>query len=445
MCRGSFRATDFEDVALIMDAVLQDFLRQQGYALCEYLGEGEFSLLAPPPAWFCEIWKPPSAPGKSLRLAEQSPFLEKFLLNAEAFWDSQAPGVLPSGVWMERASDRREVPLEASALRVSGKRVLSLQSAAAGFDEQNRILQTAHEGVMPKGAAVAERTRKQGDLPRGVLPASPAPLRILLAEDDPAIRELTELLLSRQGHMVVAVSNGKDALRVLASRDFDVVLIDDEMPGLGGAQTAQHIRAREKPGGKHQFILSLSGNNTEADQRRLLEAGVDACLGKPFHADELNRALARFAHSSAAPASELSRNTSAAPVEPALLARVGGDRKLLQRMIKTFLTDFPKKITLIQSAAKRQDVAALAAAAHALKGSVSIFGADQATFLAQQLRDLAIEGRLAAAAQTFQRLEEEIAKLENKLRGYTAEVRQASSTSGTGKARVRKPHKRRRR
>jgi CheY-like chemotaxis protein/HPt (histidine-containing phosphotransfer) domain-containing protein len=426
-----------------MDAVLQDFLHQQGYALCEYLGKGEFSLLAPPPAWFSGIWKLPSAPGKSLHLAKQSPFLKRFLLEAEAFWDSQAPGVLPSGVWMERASDRREVPLEAFALRVSGKRVLSLQTAAADFDEQTRILQSARDGITPKGAAVAERTR--GDLPPSLLPASPAPLRILLAEDDPAIRELTELLLSRQGHKVVAVSNGKDALRILASRHFDVVLLDDEMPGLGGAQTAQHIRAREKPGGKHQFILSLSGNNTEADKRRLLEAGVDACLGKPFHADELYRALARLANSPAAAAPESSRNTGAPPVDPALLARVGGDRKLLQGMIKTFLKDFPKKIALIRSAAKRQDVAALTSAAHALKGAVSIFGADQAMDLAQQLRDLAIEGRFAAAAQTFQRLEEEIAKLENKLRGYTADVRQASSVSGTGKARVRKSHKRRRR
>ena len=266
-------------------------------------------------------------------------------------------------------------------------------------------------------------------------------LRILLAEDDPAIRELTRLLLTRQGHKMEAVSNGQDALRMLATRRFDVLLLDDEMPGLGGAQTAKHIREEEKSTGKRQFILSLSGNNTEADKSRLRAAGVDVCLSKPFHADELNRALAQFGAVLAQPG--VPRTVKSAAFEPELLARAGGDAKLLRRMIKTFLKDFPKKITAIRAAVQQQDSVALAAAAHALKGSVSIFGGDEARLLAEQLQNLAKEGRLAGAAQTLSRLEEEIAKLESKLRGYTADAHPTSSPSGKTKARVSKPHKRR--
>jgi CheY-like chemotaxis protein len=268
-------------------------------------------------------------------------------------------------------------------------------------------------------------------------------LRILLAEDDPAIRELTRLLLTRQGHTMEAVSNGQDALRMLASHSFDVVLLDDEMPGLGGAQTAKHIREEEKSTGKRQFILSLSGNNTEADKSRLRAAGVDVCLSKPFHADELNDALAQFGAVLAQPATEVPRTVKSAAFAPELLARAGGDAQLLRSMIKTFLKDFPKKINAIRAAIEQQDSLALAAAAHALKGSVSIFAGEEARSLADQLQNLAKEGRLAGAAQTFSRLEEEIAKLENKLRGYTADAHPPSSPSGKAKARASKPRKRR--
>ncbi len=149
--------------------------------------------------------------------------------------------------------------------------------------------QKTAEGATGAGAPARQTTQA---VPSVLAPA----LRVLLAEDDAAIRELTELLLARQGHEVVTVGTGLDVLRLLGKEQFDVVLLDDEMPRLGGAETAKRIRAAEKTGDKHQFILSLSGNNTEADRRRLLDAGVDACLSKPFRADELNQTLAKFAH-----------------------------------------------------------------------------------------------------------------------------------------------------
>ena len=147
-----------------------------------------------------------------------------------------------------------------------------------------------------RSGASGEKTKQGAGI---AATATVAPLRILLADDDTAIRELTELLLTRQGHQVIAVASGQEALRALEKEAFDVILLDDEMPRLSGAETAKRIRALEKSsaGGnaKHQFILSLSGNNTEADQRRMIEAGIDACLSKPFYAEELNRALAQFA------------------------------------------------------------------------------------------------------------------------------------------------------
>src|SRR5277367_3103779 len=143
-----------------MSPALQEFLQQQGYALCEYLGGGEFCLLAEPPGWFAEIWRLPEVEKKPLRLGDDSPFLEGFLADAEAFWDSRAAGALPSGDWIERSREDlgvvREIPLQALALTIGDKRVLSMQSQPAAFAERTRVLQTARDGLL-----VHERLRKE--------------------------------------------------------------------------------------------------------------------------------------------------------------------------------------------------------------------------------------------------------------------------------------------
>src|SRR5271156_1822821 len=125
-----------------MSQALQEFLQQQGYALCEYLGGGEFCLLAEPPAWFAKVWRLPETEKKTLRLGDDSPFLEGFLTDAEAFWESRAVGALPSGDWIERSRKElgaiSEIPLAALALRIGDKRVLSIQSQPEAFAERTR-------------------------------------------------------------------------------------------------------------------------------------------------------------------------------------------------------------------------------------------------------------------------------------------------------------------
>jgi signal transduction histidine kinase len=663
-----------------MDGTLPNFLRQQGYALCEYRGAGKFVLLAEPAVWFAEIWGGPGEHGRVLRLGDVSSFLQSFLAEAETFWESGTGHELPSGEWMESTRDGRELPLECLALRVGKKKLLALQSRVAAFAERSRILQTARDGLLaherllkeiqkkeillhciihdlsqpltamrgcfdclmledvsPRTQHLAELGRQQSEqqeemirevlkafaadlqegaqggaageqpeivrcaaetveaftpvfrskglsirldprladqggwrvtgettrlkrifsnlvenalrhspsgsvvtlgveedapyvkayvedqgpgLPRDFVASSafklfgkgqeggkaglglyfcritverwggsigcesvepkgsrfwfrlpgakqdvagapkPAaqtpkssataatasanksvaatapnakPLRILLADDDPAIRELTELLLARQGYSAFAVTNGQDALHALDSYQFDVVLLDDEMPKLSGAETARRIRARERGTGRHQFLLAMSGNNSEADKLRLQQAGMDACLSKPFRAEELKSLLAHFALQTAstpeAPAKGPVPLSGAKSAEPDLLARFGGDRQLLRRIVKTFIKDRPKKIAALRKAFRRQDASALAAAAHAIKGPIGIFGAASAKVLAEALQDAAQQGQLAVATTLLRRLEEEIANLEKKLRGYTAQASRAQTPS----------------
>ena len=101
-----------------------------------------------------------------------------------------------------------------------------------------------------------------------------------------------------------------------------------------------------------------------------------------------------------------------------LTARVGGDEKLLKRMIHTFLRDIPKRVSGIALAIRRKDAEALASVAHALKGSVSIFGAEAARKHCQELQELGKSGEPSRAGEIFALLKEEIAKLQGNLRGY---------------------------
>ena len=126
-----------------MSSVLQDFLREQGYAVCEYHGGGEFSLLSAAPEWFSWIWGEPDGEKKTLRLGDKSPFLENFLVEAHAFWSSGKKSELTSGLWVETLRDEIGMPydisLQATALKLGEQRVLSIQNQA-----QTAAEDTAH-------------------------------------------------------------------------------------------------------------------------------------------------------------------------------------------------------------------------------------------------------------------------------------------------------------
>jgi len=222
-------------------------------------------------------------------------------------------------------------------------------------------------------------------------------------------------------------------LKKFRSASFDVVLLDQEMPRLTGDQVARTIRKSEAGKSAHAFLIASTGNSGPEDIRRLQKACFDSVLSKPFQLEELNVIL------SASPA--FAKPPAKTPGPSALnftnlLARVGGDEPLLQRMIRTFLRDTPNRITAITAALRRKNAGELASLAHALKGSVSIFGAESARKLAQDLQDLGRAEDLAPAAATLQLLKEEIANLLENLRGY---AKQSPARPMSKRSKRRKP------
>jgi CheY-like chemotaxis protein len=129
---------------------------------------------------------------------------------------------------------------------------------------------------------------------------SPIILRVLVAEDNSVNQRLISRLLEKRGHEVNVVKNGLEALRALAMKNYDLVLMDMQMPELDGLETTARIRMKETAGGKHQPIVALTANAMSGDEERCRAAGMDGYLTKPIQSEKLDEVLEKYAIESAA-------------------------------------------------------------------------------------------------------------------------------------------------
>lgn len=113
----------------------------------------------------------------------------------------------------------------------------------------------------------------------------------MLVEDDPVNQLLVAKMLNKEGHTVRSVGSGKEALPLLRTHSFDVVIMDIEMPELDGVATTRLIREQEQVDGKRLPIVALTGHDQESDKQRFSRAGMDGHLAKPVDIDELRRVL----------------------------------------------------------------------------------------------------------------------------------------------------------
>jgi signal transduction histidine kinase/DNA-binding response OmpR family regulator len=113
------------------------------------------------------------------------------------------------------------------------------------------------------------------------------PLRILLVEDSVVNQKLALGVLKRKGHSVVVAENGKEAIAALSSQQFDVVLMDVEMPEMDGLEATAVIRVKEKQTGEHVPIVAMTAHAMKGDRQRCLEAGMDDYVSKPIRAQQL--------------------------------------------------------------------------------------------------------------------------------------------------------------
>ncbi|HYW43824.1 MAG TPA: ATP-binding protein [Bryobacteraceae bacterium] len=121
-----------------------------------------------------------------------------------------------------------------------------------------------------------------------------AGLHVLLAEDNPVNQRLAGRILEKQGHRVTLAGNGREAVAVLAKTDFDIILMDVQMPEMTGFEATEAIRRWERVTGRHVPIVAMTAHAMKGDRERCLDCGMDGYLAKPVRAADILKALEEF-------------------------------------------------------------------------------------------------------------------------------------------------------
>ena len=117
-------------------------------------------------------------------------------------------------------------------------------------------------------------------------------MRILVAEDDPTIRQLMATLLSRKGIACTTVDNGRSAVDAWEQQYYDFIIMDVQMPGMDGLNATRMIREKEAVRGGHTPIIAITAHAMAGDREECLESGMDDYLSKPIDLDQLLSLLA---------------------------------------------------------------------------------------------------------------------------------------------------------
>ena len=275
-----------------------------------------------------------------------------------------------------------------------------------------------------------------------LMPTLPAPaatttMRVLVVEDSLVNQRLAVRLLEKRGHSSAVAGNGLEALEALDRSEFDAVLMDVQMPRMGGLEATTQIRRRERGTSRHLPIIAMTANAMNGDRETCLAAGMDAYLSKPIQTAELYRVLESYAPSATRSLESLPQSTDsfgeAQPInltgsskfvlslptaasqpssvaqpdsaEPlinwsAALKSAMGDVELLDELIGVFLDSLPQWLTALQSAITARDTDTATRLAHTLKGSLRQFAAT-ATSSAQRLEDECGQANYTAADATI--------------------------------------------
>ncbi len=262
-------------------------------------------------------------------------------------------------------------------------------------------------------------------------------LNILVAEDNPVNQRLAEKLLKKRGHHVVLASNGKEAIEAIGEEDFDLVLMDVQMPDMDGLTATREIRKMEVHHQSSIFnrqysipIIAMTANAMKGDREKCLESGMDDYISKPINVEKLFGVIEKFSHKlkdhkKEKPFPSL-KKTEAKSKEVFDLSKamevVAGDKEIFKEIANIFLENSSAYVTQIREAITGSDVLSLEHAAHSLKGSVGHFGARRTFEAAYLLEKLGREKEMGEADNAFSTLEKELTALRPEMKRALREM-----------------------
>ncbi|MBL8474253.1 MAG: response regulator [Rhodocyclaceae bacterium] len=253
-------------------------------------------------------------------------------------------------------------------------------------------------------------------------------LRVLVAEDNEVNQMLVQRMLENRGHYVRIAQNGREALDMLERQNFELILMDVQMPEMDGLEATRRIRRREAEHGGRVPIIALTAHAMKGDRELCLAAGMDAYVSKPLRASELLEAMDVLLPAAAGLVLPEEHEPSAATTEPeilvdrqALLERTEHDIEFMVELIHAFRRKHPGQVQDLKRALDASDASTLRLVAHALAGSLANLAARPAELAARSLEEQARHGDLKQAATALAELEVALQKLDPALAELAAQ------------------------
>jgi two-component system sensor histidine kinase/response regulator len=259
-------------------------------------------------------------------------------------------------------------------------------------------------------------------------------VKILLAEDSEANREVATAVLEGLGCEVHVAVNGREALQCVEREHFDLVFMDCQMPQMDGLEATRAIRTRERSGEARSVdrvpIVALTAHAARHDRQECLETGMDDYLCKPFTQQDLRRMIEKWARPGTPREPEAGRQSEvpgeaepkkgSSRLNPAALDQLRelearGKRGLVSRIVQTYLKSSDELASSLRAALDEENAEALARAAHTLKSSSAQMGAEHLATLCKELEALAKAGSLENVAGLVAQISEEFADIREAL------------------------------
>jgi CheY-like chemotaxis protein len=214
-------------------------------------------------------------------------------------------------------------------------------------------------------------------------------------------RKIAIIMLSHAGYTVVTAADGREAIDSIRQADFDLVLMDVQMPVMDGVEATRRIRELAGKAGQLP-VIAMTANAMSGARERYLAAGMDDYLTKPFMRDALLAVVARWIGGRATMPSETPAAVAAATAQPiideaALTALADSVAAALPGLIDAYLDGAGQMVAGIETATAAADFAAMAKIAHNLIATAGSFGARELQALATRLESASRAGTRSEA------------------------------------------------
>ena len=210
-------------------------------------------------------------------------------------------------------------------------------------------------------------------------------IRLLLTEDNPVNQKVAAAMLIQKGFEVEIANNGKEAIEKLSREDFDLVLMDVQMPVLDGLQATEAIRLNERDTDKHIPIVAMTAHAMKGDREKCIAAGMDDYLTKPIQTDQLYstilfwtqaKEVSPLGNSKTNQRIEESNNAADAKtgIIDTVMEKFDNNNEFVKELTGIFLSDTPQRIEKMKKALQSGTMDEIRKEAHSLKGSTGNFG-----------------------------------------------------------------------